>query len=64
MKRRELERHLGGHDCWLHEHGGRHDIWLNPRTGARVPVPRHATLKRGTVRAICRILGVPLPRGM
>lgn len=59
MKRRELEAHLRAHGCVLHHHGARHDIWLNAVSLAQSPVPRHAEIKRGTVRAICRILGVP-----
>jgi mRNA interferase HicA len=61
MKRRELERHLRSFGCSLHHAGGRHDIWLNPASGAIAPVPRHATIKIGTVRGICRLLGIPIP---
>jgi hypothetical protein len=61
VKRRDLERHLRAHGCVLHHHGGRHDIWLNPQTLAQAPVPRHVTIKRGTVRSICRILEILLP---
>lgn len=64
MKRRELERHLRLHGCILHHHGGRHDVWMNSATLAKSPVPRHSTIKKGTVRGICRILGVPLPSGV
>ena len=61
MKRREVDRHLRSHGCFLHHHGAGHDIWMNPATQARAPVPRHAEIKAGTVRGICRILGVPAP---
>ncbi|HUI69921.1 MAG TPA: hypothetical protein VL354_05335 [Spirochaetia bacterium] len=27
-------------------------------------MPRHATIKRGTVRGICRLLGIPTPPGV
>jgi predicted RNase H-like HicB family nuclease len=30
---------------------------VNPRTQAHAPVPRHATIKQGTVRGICRRRG-------
>jgi mRNA interferase HicA len=61
VKRREFERHLRQHGCFLHHHGTHHDIWVNVATGAQAPVPRHATFKRGTVRAICQRLAVPSP---
>jgi mRNA interferase HicA len=63
MKRRELERHLRDHGCFLHHYGGKHDIWVNAVSLSQVPVPRHAELKKGTVRAICRVLRVPVPAG-
>ena len=61
MNRREFERHLRAHGCFLNHHGGSHDVWVNPANGAQAPVPRHTTLKRGTVRGICQRLSVPLP---
>jgi len=35
VNRRELERHLRAHGCFLHHHGGKHDIWVNPDTLAQ-----------------------------
>jgi hypothetical protein len=64
MSRRQLERHLRGHGCHLHHHGGKHDVWVNPSHLAQAPVPGHRRIKLGTVRGICRILGVPLPQGI
>jgi predicted RNA binding protein YcfA (HicA-like mRNA interferase family) len=61
VKRRDRERHLSACGCILHHHGGGHDVWLNPANQARSPVPRHREIKRGTVRGICRILGIPSP---
>jgi predicted RNA binding protein YcfA (HicA-like mRNA interferase family) len=61
MSRRDFERHLRKHGCFLHHRGGSHDIWVNPANGTQAPVPRHATLKRGTVRAICQRLEVASP---
>ena len=49
--------------CVLHHHGGNHDVWVNLSNLAQAPVPRHSRIKRGTVRGICRILGIPRPRG-
>jgi hypothetical protein len=63
MNRRTLERHLRQHGCRFHHHGARHDYWENITTLALAPVPRHTTVRRGTVRSICRQLGVPLPPG-
>lgn len=64
MNRRKLERHLRAHGCQLHHHGVKHDVWGNPSNLAQAPVPRHGRIKRGTVRGICRILGIPLPPGI
>jgi hypothetical protein len=63
MKRSELERHLREHGCAFHHHGGRHDVWINVTTLAKAPIPRHNEVKRGTVRSVCRMLGIPLPPG-
>ena len=59
MNRREFEKHLWRHGCFLHRHGKKHDVWVNAATLAQSPVPRHKLLKAGTVRAICRQLGIP-----
>ncbi|MBI3097772.1 MAG: type II toxin-antitoxin system HicA family toxin [Planctomycetes bacterium] len=64
MNRRDLERHLRDQGCVFHHPGARHDVWLNPRNMAQSSVPRHRVLKRGTVRGICRILGVVSPPGI
>ncbi len=63
MNRRKLERHLSDHGCRFIAHGGRHDIWENTTTTARTPIPRHRSVKPGTVRSICKKLGVPMPPG-
>lgn len=63
MKRRDLERHLLLHGCELLRHGSKHDVWWKPATGRRSTVPRHAVIARGTVRAICNQLEIPLPDG-
>lgn len=63
MNREKLERHLRQYGCELHHHGGNHDIWWNPANEKQASVPRHRTLKKGTARAICRELDVPIPRG-
>ena len=62
MNRGEFERHLRSEGCVLQHHGAKHDVWMDPTTPACVPVPRHRTLKRGTCRGICRILGIPFPK--
>ena len=61
MNRRELEEHLRNHMCDLLRHGKKHDIWQNTKDGALSAIPRHRVIKKGTVRSICRALGVPLP---
>ncbi|MGI8439179.1 MAG: type II toxin-antitoxin system HicA family toxin [Thermoleophilaceae bacterium] len=61
MKRRALERHLRAHGCRLLREGGNHAVWSNPISDERAPVARHAEIPAGTVRSICRALGVPVP---
>ncbi|HSQ56009.1 MAG TPA: type II toxin-antitoxin system HicA family toxin [Gemmata sp.] len=63
MHRRKLERYLRAHGCQLHHHGRKHDVWRNTTTQAMASVPRHQTIKKATVRGICRELGIPLPDG-
>jgi hypothetical protein len=63
MNRRKLEKHLREHECELLRRGAKHDVWWRPDTEAMAPVPRHRTIKKPTVRAICRQLGIPLPDG-
>jgi len=65
MKRSQFEKHLKRHGCQLHHHGGNHDVWINPATQAKSPLPRHREYnKKGTVRAICKALGIPEPTGL
>jgi mRNA interferase HicA len=64
VNRRALEEHLRDHGCQFDHHGGRHDIWLNPTNKKTAPVPRHTTIRRGTVRSICKKLDIPLPGGL
>jgi predicted RNA binding protein YcfA (HicA-like mRNA interferase family) len=62
MKRRDLERHLRAHGCEVLRDGANHAIWANRQRDLRAPVPRHREVPAGTVRAICRQLGVPAPQ--
>ena len=63
MRRAHLVAHLRSNGCDLLRHGGKHDFWHNRVTGAVTSVPRHREIPYGTVRAICRDLGVPPPPG-
>lgn len=63
MKRAKLEKHLRGNGCRFDHHSGRHDIWVHDVTGADAPVPRHAEVKKWTVHAICKQLGIEPPPG-
>jgi len=60
MTRRDLERYLRQHGCRLIGEGGRHAKWRGP-TGTPSAVPRHNEIAPGTVRAICRQLGIQPP---
>lgn len=60
MKRRDPERHLRNHGCRFAGEGSRHAKWRGPE-GMASTIPRHKEIKPGTVRTICRQLGVPVP---
>lgn len=64
MNRRKLVEHLREHGCEVARQGAKHEIWINPATGTMTSVPRHRTIKKGTVRAICRELDIPPPDGL
>ncbi|MDR2963471.1 MAG: type II toxin-antitoxin system HicA family toxin [Bacteroidales bacterium] len=59
MKRLKVIKHLRDHECELQREGSRHSLYINTLTGAMATVPRHPDIKEGTVRAICKQLGVP-----
>ncbi|HUP59126.1 MAG TPA: type II toxin-antitoxin system HicA family toxin [Thermoanaerobaculia bacterium] len=61
MKRREFEQHLAQHGCVFAREGARHTAFLNPRNGRIAAVPRHTELKKGLVRAVCKVLEIPDP---
>ncbi len=63
MKRRDLERHLREHGCTEAGEGARHAKWRGPE-GAPTALPRHTEIMPGTVRAICRQLGIPMPTNL
>jgi mRNA interferase HicA len=63
VKRRELERHLREHGVELLREGGKHSFWGFDRERSAA-VPRHPEIKPGTVRAICRDLGIPPPKSL
>jgi mRNA interferase HicA len=56
-----FERHLLDVGCEILREGARHTIWVNRLRDLRAPVPRHREIPFGTVRAICRQLGVNPP---
>jgi len=62
MKLADLERHLRRHGCILYREGSDHSVWRHEanRKIASVPRPREI-IKEGTVRAICKQLGVSRP---
>jgi len=63
MKRRELERHMRSHGCALLREGAKHSVYTNLQNGNDATIPRHTEIWPGMVNAICRQLGIPVPRG-
>jgi hypothetical protein len=62
VKRRDLVRHLGSHDCELMREGSRHSVYVNRSTRKASTVPRHREVNEHLARKICRDLEVPPPR--
>lgn len=61
MKKRDLERHLREHGCYLFRQGSRHEIWFNPLTNETSAVPRGNEVKEFTAKGICKELSIPPP---
>ena len=61
MKRRDLIRHLEAHNCEFVREGKEHTLYINRQMKRSTAVPRHREIPEGTVRAICRALGIPSP---
>jgi predicted RNA binding protein YcfA (HicA-like mRNA interferase family) len=61
MKRRDLIRHLESQGCEFVREGKEHTLYINRREKKAAAVPRHREIPGGTVRAICRALGVASP---
>ncbi|MGA1237070.1 MAG: type II toxin-antitoxin system HicA family toxin [Limisphaerales bacterium] len=59
MKRSSLLQHLRRQGCYLKREGAAHSLWTNPANGVVEAVPRHAEIKNGLARKICRRLGLP-----
>jgi predicted RNA binding protein YcfA (HicA-like mRNA interferase family) len=66
MNRRKLLQNLRSYGCKQVRDSGKHEAWENPNVSPPklAPIPRHRTLKKGTVRGICRQLQVPTPPGL
>ncbi len=64
---RELTRRLRKLGFRFYRHGkGSHELWVRDTDGKVVPVPHHRgkNIRRGTVRAIIREVGVSLTEFM
>jgi mRNA interferase HicA len=61
MKRRDLEAHLAIYGCLLYRQGGAHSVFVDSSRTKTTAVPRHGEIKKGTVRQICKALGIPEP---
>ncbi len=63
MKRRELLRYLEAEGCRFLREGGNHTVYINPQVeDGKGMIPRHAEIKDGLVRQICKDLEIPVPR--
>jgi hypothetical protein len=63
VKRRDLERHLRSHGCYLDREGAEHSWWAAAAGRPRTAVPRHREIHHRLARKICRDLEIPLPAG-
>ncbi len=61
MNKKKLVRHVTEHGCSLYRQGADHEFWRNGTATRFAAIPRHGEIKPGTVRAICRELGIPRP---
>jgi len=64
---RELTRRLRKYGFRFYRHGkGSHELWVRDTDGKVVPVPHHRgkNIRKGTVRAIIREVGVSLTEFM
>ncbi|HDP55338.1 MAG TPA: type II toxin-antitoxin system HicA family toxin [Bacteroidetes bacterium] len=62
MKRVDFEKHLKNNGCKTKREGANHSIWQNMLTQAVSAVPRHRELDNNLCKAICKQLGVALPK--
>jgi mRNA interferase HicA len=63
VKKKQLERHLREHGCYLDREGAEHSWWASPTGNPRTAVPRHREISWRLARSICRDLKVPPPEG-
>lgn len=61
FQRRKVVKALESNGCAFLREGSRHTIYSS-RSGARVEVPRHAEIARGTARSIARQAGLARAR--
>ena len=64
---RELTRRLRKYGFRFYRHGkGSHELWVRDTDGKVVPVPHHRgkNIRKGTVRAVIREVGVSLTEFM
>lgn len=60
MKKQRRDKHLKQHGCVLRRQG-EHEYWVSADGARGAGVPRHKEIKTGTVKGICRDLGIPAP---
>ncbi|MCC8179582.1 MAG: type II toxin-antitoxin system HicA family toxin [Planctomycetes bacterium] len=60
MKKQRLVKYLKNHGCYLARQG-EHEVWESADGLRGTGVPRHKEIRTGTVKSICRDLGIPFP---
>jgi len=61
VKRKDLVRHLRGHDCSPLREGRKHTVFINGLRNKISTVPRHGEINDFLVRKICLDLEFPAP---
>lgn len=60
MKYNNLYSELLAAGCYITRNGGNHDIWYSPKTGDKMPIPRHGSheVPKGMEKKIRKVMGI------